>query len=158
MIEAKPARLLSRHYQVETPAGPWTELRFDDHAGDAYFVVDGRSYHARRARAESVWSGLVRALRSRNLYQLERDGAVVARATGGGLTYRIWSEAGSEYDLRPDGKLVQLLRDGMPMGHAGQRGLLARGLWADLSADVPPPIGLFVVWLLLCRWETVHSE
>lgn len=158
MIEAKPARLLSRHYRVETPAGPWTELRFDDHAGDARFVVDGRSYHARRTRDENVWRSLARALRSRNLYHLEQDGVVVARATGGGLGYHVWTEGGSEYDLRPDGKRVQLLRDGVPLGHAGRRGFLARGLWAELSADVPAPIRLFVVWLLLCRWETLHSE
>lgn len=157
MIEAKPVRPLSRHYRVEIPAGLWTELRFGDHAGDASFEVDGQRYHARHTRSESAWGSLVRALRGRNLYQLDQDGAVVARATGGGVQYHIWSEAGPEYDLRSDGKQVQLLRDGVPMGHAGQRGFLARGLWAHLSADVPAPIRLFAVWLLLCRWETVHS-
>jgi hypothetical protein len=122
MIEARPTRLLSRHYRVDTPAG------------------------------------LVRALRGRNQYHLEQDGAVVARATGGGLDYHVWTDAGPEYHLRPDGKRVELLRDGVPLGHLAQRGFLARGLRAELSANVPAPVRLFAVWLLLCRWETLHSE
>lgn len=159
MIEVKPARLLSPHYQVETPDGPWTELRFGDHAGDAFFRVDGRSYDARHVRDGSAWRTAIRALRSRNLYQLEQDDVVIARATGGGLRWRyhIWTEAGPEYDLREDGKRVQLLRDGVPLGHLRPRGGLSRGLWAELSADVPAPVRLFAIWLLLCRWETVHS-
>jgi hypothetical protein len=159
VIVATPARLLSRHYRVETPAGPWTELRFDDHAANAAFVVDGRSYRALHVRDESVWRTVVRGLRGRNLYQLEQDGAVVARATGGGLgaRYHVWTEAGPEYELREAGKQVQLLRDGVPMGELGRRPGLSRGLWAEISADVPAPVRLFAIWLLLCRWETVHS-
>lgn len=99
MIEAKPTRPLSRHYRVQTPAGPWAELRFDHHAGDASFAVEGRSYRARRLMDERLWRHV----------------------------------------------------------NVGQRGALARGLWADLAADVSAPVGLFVVWLLLCRWETLHT-
>lgn len=159
MIVASPTRMLSRHYRVETPAGPWTELRFDDHAADAWFLVDGRSYRARRTPGESAWRDIVRTLRGRALYHLEEDGVVVARASGGGLRarYQIWTDAGPEYGLREDGKLVQLVRDGVPLGRLGRRSGLSRGLWAELSADVPAPVALFSIWLLLCRWETLHS-
>ncbi len=155
-IEARPLSLLAPHYRVGLSADSWTELWFDRPAGDARFFVEGRSYHARRLPGETLWRGLVRALRGRNLYQLEEDGAVAARATGGGVDYHLWTEAGPEFRLRRDGMPVQLLRDGVSMGHAGPRGLMARGLWAEFSPDVPAPIRLFAVWLLLCRWEIQH--
>lgn len=160
MIEAEPAGLLSPHYRLTEGAAPWTELRFDDHAGDASFILDGRRYRARaEIPRESAWRMVARAVRGRQLYRLEEDGGVIAHAQGGGLRARhhLWTGAGASYDLREEDGAVHLLGDdGAALGRIARRGGLARGLQADLSDTVPAPIRAFIIWLLLRRWETIH--
>lgn len=160
MIEATPTRLLSPHYRLNDGAGVWTELRFDDHAGDAGFVLDGRRYRAVAERPrESLWRAVVRAAGGRQLYRLEEGGTVIARAEGGGFRarYRVWTDDGAAYELHEEGKLVRLTRDGAVVGQVGRRGGLSRGLWAELPDSVPAPLRVFILWLLLRRWETVHA-
>ena len=161
MIEARPRHWLSRHYQLYDGPHVWTELRFDDHGADAGFVLDGRHYRTiREIAGVSLWKYVVRSLRGRNIFRLEQDGVVVAHAQGEGAfsgRYRVWTEAGEEYRLHEQGKQVSLLRDGVGIGRIARRGALARGLWAELPAEVPAPLRVFIIWLLLSRWETIGS-
>lgn len=158
MIVAQPARLLSPHYRLEDGAAA-IDLRFDDFGGDAGFVLDRRHYRARVERPrESLGRAVLRALGGRHLFRLEEDGAVVAHAQGGGLRarYRVWTGDGAQYELREEGKAVRVTRDGAVLGHLGRRGGLSRGLWAELPAAIPTPVRVFMIWLLLRAWETVH--
>lgn len=158
MIVAEPARLLSRHYRLNDGAVA-IEMRFDDHAGDAGFVLDGRRYRAEEERPrESLGRAVLRALGGRQLFRLEEDGAVIAHAQGGGLrpNFRMWTGDGASYELRAEGKAVRVTRDGAVLGHVGPRGGLSRGLWAELPATIPAAVRVFIIWLLLRKWETVH--
>jgi hypothetical protein len=158
VIVAEPARLLSRHYRLNDGVVS-IELRFDDHAGDAGFVLDGRRYRAEAERPrESLGRTLLRALGGRQLFRLVEEGGVIGHAQGGGLraNFRVWTGDGTSYELREEGKTVRVMRDGAVLGHVGRRAGLSRGLWAELPASVPAPIRVFIVWLLLRKWETVH--
>ena len=158
MIEAHPAGLLSPHYRL-TDGAEWTELRFDDHAGDAAFVLDGRGYRVEAERTrESVWRTILRAARGQQRFRLADDGGVIAHAEGGGLRarFRVWTGDGAAYELREDGKTVRVMRGGAVLGHVGRRGGMSRGLWAELPGSVPAPLRVFIIWLLLRRWETLH--
>lgn len=142
--EARPEGLAARRYDIFAGGERLTVIHFPALGASTVEPLAGRAYRLRRA-------GVVR---QRFWLEAAADGVVVAQAAPISLARRALRVSGGGWagTLRPNGAFSSgftLLVGGQPVGAIRASSAFRRGLEADLPDDLPPALGLFLLWVIL---------
>ena len=110
------------------------------------FSIDGTRYTVRRT---SAWKGT---------FQLEQPEGVLAEATKPSLFRRAFDVVTPRGHLRVEatsvfGRTFEVYRDEAPVGSIRPAAFLSRSAEADLPDDLPEPIRVFLIFLVLLLWK-----
>jgi hypothetical protein len=148
MLYARPLNPFSWTYTIRNQRPDGVELCRATLRRTGRFVLDGRRYTARREHLD--WGRFV----------LETPDGVVARTRIASPRRRFELDyAGRSLTVEPIStwRPVYQVRDGETrIGTVRRRGLLGHRLEADLPAELPPAVQLFIAWLVL--WLVRHSQ
>ena len=96
-------------------------------------------------------------------FVLQADGVVVARAEKPSAFHRSYAiECGEKrYTLRAEsvfGRAFVLLDGTKVLGSVSPEGLFSRRARADISAELPLPLRIFILWLALLLWRRAANS
>jgi hypothetical protein len=146
MLEMVPRNLFSNDYVVRLPEHAATVLDISNWRERGEFELDGAHYR------------LYREGRMSGAFILERDGAIIARATKPSVLR-------PRFDLELGGRPLILRRlsafsrrfgvfaGDVQIGTIGRAGFVTRRANLDLPGDWPVAVQLFVFWLVLVIWR-----
>ncbi|MHC4079355.1 MAG: hypothetical protein ACYST0_13045 [Planctomycetota bacterium] len=145
-MKAIPKRWYSWGYTIEDGARTVADIDVAMCSGRAAFKIEGSVYVAYR---EGVLRGA---------YILEQRGSTVARAEKTSAFRRefLVEHADQHYTLRPRsalGRSFLLMNGARQVGSIIVEGLFSRRVAMDLPAELPLPVKVFVLWLVILTWR-----
>jgi hypothetical protein len=148
MLYAKPLNPFSWTYTIRDQQPDSAELCRATLCRTGRFIIDGRRYTVRREHLD------------RGRFVLETADGVVAVARIASPRRRFELDyAGRSLTVEPISTWRPVYEVGYGRSRIGtvrRRGLLGRRLEADLPAELPPAVQLFIAWLVL--WLARHSQ
>jgi hypothetical protein len=151
MLRAVPKSWFSWDFDVLDGAQTVAEIELAWWAEKGRLTVQGASYEVYR---KGWWGGA---------FVLEAGGAVLARAEKPSAFLRSYviEHAGKRFTLRaesPFGRSFLLVHAPQAIGSLSPEGLFTRRARVDLPEDLPLPLRVFIVWLVLILWRRAsHS-
>jgi hypothetical protein len=146
MLEAEPTRWWASTYAVREDGVPLTELSFRALREGGRFVLGGVPYTLRRERmaGDFLLEGL--------------DGAEVARARKPSAFRRRFElrHQGGALRIEPTsgwGRRYRVVDGGRQVGEVRRRSAFRRQVDTDLPDDLPRPVQVFVLWLVLLMFR-----
>lgn len=147
MLRIEPKGWLSWRFRVLDARGrTLTEIHQAWVRERVTFAIDGTPYTVRRT---SAW---------RSTFQLEQPEGVLAEATKPSMLRRAFDVVTPRDHFRLEapslfGRTFEVYRDEAPVGSIRPAALLSRSAEADLPDDLPQPIRVFLVFLVLLLWK-----
>lgn len=161
MLRATPASWFSWDYQVERGTETIARLTFAWSAEAGGFVLGGRKFEVQRngfmgwvgAFQLSTGDQIVCNVRRPNLLVRRFELEFPTGRDGGGVEPRITLLATSVFRQK---YLVR--RSGVEVGRIRAVGFLTRKAEASFSEELPMPIQLLLIWLMLLNWRRAESQ
>lgn len=146
MLKLVPKNLFSWDFTVLDESRPVAAIDMSWWGEKAELTVEGINYDAYR---EGMFSGD---------FILESAGSRLAAAQKPSAFQRsfIVNHAGKEYTLRASSALKRqfvLLDDSAEIGSISPDGFLTRHAAVDLPVEIPLPVRIFIVWLVIIMWK-----
>ena len=151
MLKAIPKSWLSWDFRFEEDSSVVAEIDVSHWREKAELTVVGSTYKLFR---EGWMSGA---------FVLEADGAILARAEKPSALYRrfVVEHEGRRSTLEAAAAFRRkfvLSEGGAKIGSVSPDGLFTRRATADLPDDLPLPVKVFVVWLVLILWRRAANS
>jgi hypothetical protein len=145
MLRARRRGVFRREYEIESDGGPVTTLSGARREG-CEFTLDGTAYRVERD--------------SRKRFLLHGPGgraAPAARAAGPGGAVR--AESGNVKLVKPSmwRSGWEVHQRGSARGSVRHVGMLSRSFVADMPSDVPMPVRVFALYVLLVHFERQNN-
>jgi hypothetical protein len=145
MLRARRRGVFRREYDIESDGGPVTTLAGLRREGCAY-TLGGAEYRVER-------DGRKRFL----LHGPDGRAATAERATGREWTVR--AESGNVKLVRPSlwRSVWEIHQRGSARGTIRHEGVFSRSFVADMPSDVPMPVRVFALYVLLVHFERQNN-
>lgn len=147
MLEASPQGISGVDVEVTADGVALATIDGSIWSGAGTIFVDGAQYQFHRQGLTGM--------------ALTRDGTAIAEASHE-LLHRTWTVTFGDRSivLRPAlivGRTYDVLEDLVEVGDVTPKGILDRGLTANLPGEIPNPVQVFIVYVVLTVWRRRES-